>query len=180
MISVISGSNRKNSECLGFARRISSGISRHTDTEVRLLALEEISHSWFFPEMYDKGQQHPELIRIQDELILPADKFVFVFPEYNGTFPGALKLFIDAVSVRFYKDNFKDKKVGMVGISSGRAGNIRGMDHLTTVMHHLGASVLPNQLPISRIHDLMDEAGEVTDEATLEVMDKFIREFVAF
>lgn len=180
MITVISGSNRKNSECLGFSKRIASGISRHTDTELRLLALEQISHGWFFPEMYDKGGQHPDLIDIQELYILPAEKFIFVFPEYNGTFPGSLKLFIDAVSARLYKDNFKNKKVGMVGISSGRAGNIRGMDQLTTVMHHLGALVMPNQLPISRIHDLMNEAGEVTDQATLEVMDKFIREFVAF
>jgi NAD(P)H-dependent FMN reductase len=48
--------------------------------------------------------------------------------------PGSLKLFIDACSVREYKQNFKGKKAALVGIASGRAGNLRGMDHLTGVM----------------------------------------------
>ncbi len=180
MISIISGSNRKNSECLRFATLIFERVSQLAGEPTKLLALEEIPHDWFFPEMYDKGKQNKGLADIQDEYILGADKFIFVIPEYNGTFPGALKLFIDAVSVRQYKDNFKLKKAGLVGISSGRAGNTRGMDHFTTVLHHLGASVLPNQLPISRIHDLMNDSGEVTDAPTLEVLDKFIRELLDF
>jgi NAD(P)H-dependent FMN reductase len=180
MITVISGSNRKGSECLRFARLVATRLEQHAGEEVKLLALEEIPHNWFFSEMYDKGKQDPALTQLQDDFILAADKFVFVIPEYNGTYPGAVKLFIDAVSVRQYKDNFTGKKVGMVGIASGRAGNIRGMDHLTTVMHHLGASVWPFQLPISRIKELMDEHGQVTDAATLEAIEKFAREFVGF
>lgn len=180
MISVISGSNRKNSECLRFSRLVADRLAHYSEEEVRVLALEEIPHNWFFPEMYDKGRQDAGLVQIQDAYILAAQKFVFVMPEYNGSYPGAVKLFIDAVSVRQYKANFSAKKVGMVGIASGRAGNIRGMDHLTTVMHHLGALVMPFQLPISRIGDLMDENGQVTDAPTLDVIEKFAREFVAF
>lgn len=178
MITVISGTNRKNSECLRFATLYYEMLRESTEEDVKLLALEHIPHDWFFPEMYK--QQAPSLKRLQDEYILPAQKFVFVMPEYNGGFPGALKLFIDACTVRKYTSNFQGKKAALVGIATGRAGNLRGMEHLTGVLNYLGTIVMPNKLPISRISDLKNGEGEVIDEGTLEAMRAHGVEFVRF
>ncbi len=178
MITVISGTNRKNSECLKFARLYFEMLQESTEEEVKLLALEHIPHDWFFPDMYKR--QAPSLKSLQDEYILPAQKFVFVTPEYNGGFPGAVKLFIDACTVRKYTSNFKGKKAALVGIATGRAGNLRGMEHLTGVLNYLGTIVMPDKLPISRISDLKAGNGEVIDEETLEVMRAHTLEFLAF
>ena len=99
MITVISGTNRKGSECLRFAEKYYEILKSISDEEIKLLALEDISHDWFYPEMYEKGKISPSIIALQDEYILPADKFVYVISEYNGGFPGALKVFLDACSV---------------------------------------------------------------------------------
>ncbi|MCO6488518.1 MAG: NAD(P)H-dependent oxidoreductase [Phaeodactylibacter sp.] len=178
MITVISGTNRQNSECLKFAALYYEMLRESTEKQVKLLALEQIPHDWFHPEMYKK--QAPSLARLQDEYILPAQKFVFVMPEYNGGFPGALKLFIDACTVRKYTSNFQGKKAALVGIATGRAGNLRGMEHLTGVLNYLGTIVMPNKLPISRISDLKNGEGEVIDEETLKVMRAHALEFVRF
>jgi NAD(P)H-dependent FMN reductase len=178
MITVISGSNRKGTECLTFASAYTQMLRRLTDEPVELLALDQVAHDWFHPDMYDEPS--PSIIALQEKYILPADKFVFFSSEYNGGFNGVLKLFIDAVSVRRYKDNFKHKKAALIGVASGRAGNLRGMDHLTGILNHLGAIVMPDKLPISRIEKLMDENGAVADPATLKAMEDHAREFVGF
>lgn len=180
MITVVSGTNRKGSECLRFAQKYTDLLQELSDEPVQLLALEDIPHDWFFAEMYEKGKQAPSLAQLQDQYILGADKFVYVISEYNGGFPGSLKVFLDACSVRELKASFKGKKAALVGIATGRAGNLRGMDHLTGVLHHLGTIVLPNKLPISRIYELMDKEGNITDSGTIEVMRKQAKEILAF
>ena len=156
MITIVSSTNRKQSEALQFARHYEQRLREKTDQEVKLLALENIPHDWFHPDMYAKGGQSESLSALQDEYLLPAEKFVFIIPEYNGGVPGALKLFIDGCSVRAYKPTFKGKKAALVGIATGRAGNLRGMDHMTDILHHVGTVVLRNELPISSIERITD------------------------
>jgi chromate reductase, NAD(P)H dehydrogenase (quinone) len=105
---------------------------------------------------------------------------VYIVPEYNGGFPGVLKLFLDACSVREYKKTFKGKKAALVGIATGRAGNLRGLEHLTGILNHVGTVVLPNRLPISSIEKLMDDDGIIRDPATLKVIEKQMDEFLLF
>ena len=114
MITVISGSNRKGSECLKFAKKYVECFETQSDEKIRLLSLEDMAHDWFHAAMYDEPSQ--SLIEIQDEYILPADKFFFVLSEYNGSLPGSLKLFLDALSVREIVATFKNKKAAMAGI----------------------------------------------------------------
>jgi chromate reductase, NAD(P)H dehydrogenase (quinone) len=178
MITIISGSNRQQSECLQFAKIYQNFIQQKTTEEVKLLALEQIPHDWFHPDMYD--YQSESLRKIQDEYMIPADKFIYVTSEYNGSFPGAVKLFIDACSVREYRRTFKGKKAALAGVATGRAGNLRGMDHLTGVLNHVGTIVLPNKLPISRINDLKNGAGDVIDADALKAIEAQVEEFLAF
>ena len=180
MITVISGTNRKKSACRNFAEKFAEILRTSTGEEVKLLLLEEIPHDWFHPDMYKEAGQSSSLARLQDEYMLPADKFVFVSPEYNGSFPGVLKLFLDACSVRAYKPTFKGKKACLIGVATGRAGNIRGIDHLTGVLMHVGTAVMPAILPISRIKDLIDADGRIADAATLKDMESFAQAFLEF
>ncbi len=76
--------------------------------------------------------------------------------------------------------NFKNKKAALVGVASGRAGNLRGMDHLAESLNHMGAVTLPSRMPYSGMADLMDDKGNVVDEETLKTIRKHAEEFVAF
>jgi chromate reductase len=179
MITIISGTNRKGSECLQFAKKYAEICRALTNEEVKVLSLEDAAHDWFHPNMYEESQMSPSLIALQDEYMIPADRFIYLIPEYNGGFPGVLKLFIDACSVRQYDATFKGKKAALVGIATGRAGNLRGMDQLTGVLNHVGTIVLPNKLPISRIYSIMNKQGEIVDMPTQKVMQKQVEELLA-
>lgn len=180
MITVISGTNRKDNACIKFAKKYQEVLQAQTEEEVKFLALDEIPHDWFFPTMYSEKHQAESLSKLQDDYLIKADKFVIITPEYNGSFPGAMKLFIDACSIRRYKETFRNKKAALVGVATGRAGNLRGMDHLTGVLHHVGTTVMPNHLPISKIKELIDDKGKVIDEKTIAVLEKHAQDFINF
>lgn len=181
MITLISGTNRKGSRCKVFAEQYFLFLQEMLgEEEVKFLALEDISQEWLAADMYVEERQDPDLAAIQDEYILPASAFVFISPEYNGSFPGALKLFIDACSVREYARNFKGKKAALVGVATGRAGNLRGMSHLAGVLNYLGTVTMPDQLPISSIASLLDDNQKIVDQDTLAVMKSHAQAFARF
>ena len=130
--------------------------------------------------MYENENQTDSLSKIQDEYMISASKFIYLTSEYNGSFPGVVKLFLDACSIRDLKDTFEGKKAALVGIASGRAGNLRGMDHLSDILNHLGTVVFPNKLPISSIWKLLNEDKDLIDEETMQVIENQIDKFLKF
>lgn len=170
MITIISGTNRKNSVTGQIAEAYADLLRAQTTEEVRLLKLEEVAQDWVHADMYKS--QHPSIVALQDTYMLPATRFVFVIPEYNGSYPGILKLFLDACSVRDIKGTYRGKKAALLGVASGRAGNLRGMDHLSGVLHYLGIVVLPNLQPISKVKDLLDSSGALEDAETRSLLEK--------
>jgi NAD(P)H-dependent FMN reductase len=178
MITIICGTNRPNSETAKFSKKYFD-LFKSKGAEVKLLELEKIPHDWFFADMYDSKKQAQSIAKVQEDYFFSAEKLFFVSPEYNGSFPGVLKLFLDAISIREYPRNFKNKKAALSGVASGRAGNLRGIDHLTGVLHHVGTTVMPQSLPISSIGSLKDEAGEINAD-TVKAMEAFVDTFLAF
>ncbi|NND31730.1 MAG: NADPH-dependent oxidoreductase [Saprospiraceae bacterium] len=130
--------------------------------------------------MYTRKGQSEKISAIQEQYMIPSHKFWFIFPEYNGGVPGILKLFIDAISVRDIKSTFHGKKACLTGISTGRAGNLRGMDHLTNILNYLQVIVLPNRLPISSIMNLKDAEGQLSDTATWTILKNQANQFLSF
>ena len=178
MITVLSGTNRPGSNTLRFARHYVDQLRTLGQPDVRLLDLAAIDYAAFHREMYSPDDMHPTLRRLQEEFILPADRLVLLAPEYNGSYPGVLKLFIDGISVYEYPRIFGGKRVALVGIASGRAGNLRGMDHLADTIAHMGGWVLPRRLPLSGVDALVDEAGTLTDTATVDALLQQAQELI--
>ena len=171
MITVISATNRPNSN----THKIASSYMQLLEKQgvaAKLFSLERLSPDMHFIDLY--GKHSEKFQQLLQEYIIPAEKFVFVVPEYNGSYPGILKLFIDAV----HPDVNRGKKAALVGVSSGRAGNLRGMDHLTGVLHYLEIYVHPNKLPVSSVLALLNEKGAIKDENTIKVLEKQIGEFI--
>jgi chromate reductase len=111
------------------------------------------------------------------ELITQTDKFLFIIPEYNGSFPGVLKVFIDACD---FPASFYEKKAALVGVSSGKYGNIRGIDHFTGVCHYLNLHVMPLKLHIANIKTELDADANLFKEDTVKFTDEQIEKFIQF
>jgi len=178
MITIISGTNRPNSRTEFVAQHIFNLIGKFTDEEINLVKLSELDSGFVHPKMYSGEFQHPDLSEIQDKYIIPAEKWIMLSPEYNGSYSGIGKVFVDALSVRKYGETFKGKKLGLIGVASGRAGNLRGLDHLTTAFNYLGMNVFPNRLPLPKIETEI-ENGKLSEEM-VKTLDEFLEGFVGF
>ena len=172
MITIISSTNRPGSSTLKVARYYQKKLTEK-GAETQVLSLEQLPPNILTTDLY--GKRSPEFQVIQD-IVDATDKFIFVIPEYNGSFPGALKVFIDACTFHY---SFYDKKAALVGVSSGKYGNIRGIDHFTGVCHYVHLNIMPLKLHIANIKTEINEEGNLFKEDTVkftnEQMDKFIR-----
>ena len=163
MVTIISGTNRPGNSTKIFADKYFELI-KERGVEVQLFSLEELPDDFGLKNIYD--YHHAGFYNLVKKYIIPADKLLVLIPEYNSSIPGVFKVFIDAVKPEL----FAGKIAALVGISSGRSGNIRGIDQLTSIFHYLNMEVLPYKLPISRIEELLNEKRELLDEPTLRTI----------
>ena len=173
MITIISGTNRQGSNTLKVANYYQKTL-KAKGLETIVFTLEDLPANLINTDLY--GKRSDEFQVIQD-MVTNTSKFLFVIPEYNGSFPGVLKTFIDACN---FPDSFYDKKAALVGVSSGKYGNIRGIDHFGGVCSYLHLNVLPLRLHIPYIKTEFDEAGDFFKEDTLKFTNEQIDKFISF
>jgi NAD(P)H-dependent FMN reductase len=173
MVTIIASTNRPGSSTLKMAKYYQQKLSEK-GVEAGLLSLEDLPPNLLQTDLY--GKRSPGFAKIQD-VVTQTDKFLFVIPEYNGSYPGVLKVFIDASD---FPSSFYDKKAALVGISSGKYGNIRGIDHFTGVCHYVHLNVMALKLHIAAIHKEFDADGKLVNTDTIKFTDEQIEKFIAF
>lgn len=173
MVTIIASTNRPNSSTLKLATYYQKRLAEK-GTEAKLLSLMDLPAKLIQTDLY--GKRSPEFEIIQ-KLITDTDKFIFVIPEYNGSFPGVLKVFIDACN---FPESFYEKKAALVGLSSGKYGNIRGVDHFTGICNYMHLHVMPLKIHIPAINKEFDSEGNLTAADTLKFTDEQIDKFIKF
>lgn len=173
MITVISCTNRPQSNTIKVAKHYVQ-LMEEQGVSPKFLSFEDLPHDIAFSELFRRRTDNFQ--QLLNEFIISAQKFVFIAPEYNGSYPGILKVFLDAVPPELNRG----KKAALIGTAGGRAGNLRGMDHLTDVLHYLHIHVHPNKLPISGITNLLDEEGRIKDEYTIGVLEKHVKDVINY
>lgn len=166
MYTIISGTNRPGSNTRKIAQLYQRLLAAR-GVDARLVSLENL----------EVATRSDAIRHLEEEVLIPSSKFIFVTPEYNGSFPGVLKSLFDNSDI---EQVWRGKKALLTGVSTGRAGNLRGMDHLTGVLHYLKVVVHPNKLPISVVNTLLTAENDVTDAATLKAIGQQLDEFIAF
>ena len=173
MTLIISATNRSDSNSLKISQYYQKQLQQQ-GVETQILALTDLPESIINNGKY--GTINPDMVPIQD-IITNSQKFIFVVPEYNGSFPGILKLLIDSVK---FPDSFFGKKAALVGHSTGKYGNIRGVDHLTGICNYVNLNVMPLKIHIPYINKELDEKGDFFKEDTIKFTHQQINQFVNF
>ncbi len=172
MVTIISGTNRPGSSTLKLANYYQKRL-KEKGVDAGILSLLQLPDTLIASDLY--GKRSAEFKQIQD-IVTQTQKFLFLIPEYNGSFPGVLKTFIDACD---FPASFYEKKAALTGLSSGKYGNIRGVDHFTGVCHYVHLHVMPLKIHIANIKQELDAENNLyktdTVQFTDEQMDKFIR-----
>ncbi len=173
MVTIIASTNRPNSSTFKLAQYYQKKL-HEKGLDTNLFSLTELPDSIISTDLY--GKRSAEFMPIQ-EMVNNTEKFLFVIPEYNGSFPGIVKFFVDVCA---FPQSFYDKKVALVGLSSGKYGNIRGVDHFTGVCHYLHLNVMPLKLHIPNIRTEFNEEGDLFKEDTLKFTDEQIDKLIKF
>lgn len=170
---IISGTNRTASNSHKVATYYRDQLARKGENW-EILSLIDLPVNIIQSDLY--GKRSPQFAVIQ-EMVSTAKKFIFVIPEYNGSYPGVLKVFVDACA---YPVSFFHKKAILVGLATGKYGNIRGVDHFTGVCNYLRMHVLPLKIHIPHIQNELSLESGFIDELTVQFVNEQIEEIIRF
>ncbi|GHB51630.1 NADPH-dependent FMN reductase [Persicitalea jodogahamensis] len=165
MITIVAGTNRPLSKTIEVAHFYRNLLLRHHTTS-QILDLADLPDDFVFSALYNNTGQNDSFNALHD-VMADSDKFVFIVPEYNNSFPGVLKAFIDGMS---YPSVLTNRKCALVGISDGVQGNALGLSHLTDVLNYLGMNVLAQKVRIPFMQKNFIE-GEIKDAFIAQLID---------
>ncbi len=157
-IYIISGTNRDQAVSLDVAKVYQQEF-KSIGVEAEIIDLQQLPSDYLFSGLYENAGKNEVVNGFRDKM-KEGNKFVFVVAEYNGSFPGVLKAFIDGLE---FPDSFMNKKCALVGLSAGDQGAVLAMSHLTDILNYCGAHVLAKKPKLGIISNNM-EAGEITNE----------------
>tara|TARA_A100001015_G_C15036060_1_gene736299 strand:+ start:3608 stop:4129 length:522 start_codon:yes stop_codon:yes gene_type:complete len=173
MITIISSTNREQS----YTYKVALFYSKLLDkiyVEHQIFDLRDLPTDFIFSD-FDESTTD-DFVNQVHQYIYRADRFIIISPEYHGSYPGIFKAFIDCIG----NDGIQEKKVALVGVSTGRAGNLRGLDHLSALFHHLRAEVYSSKTKLSLIHKLFNDHDILDDPKTLKLINNQINGFLTF
>lgn len=173
-IAIIIGTNRPNS--------ISSQLANYYQTlllekglESTILDLHTLPDDFTVSAMYHNSGKNVAFNKLR-EIVDRADKFVFIVPEYNGSYPGVLKAFIDGLP---YPNSFTNKKAALVGLSSNIYGAGIALSHLNDVFSYLGMNTLALRVKLANIRHHFSE-NVIHNELYNELLHLQARQLIDF
>ena len=175
MITIIAGTNRPGSR----ARRIANyyrTVLNELGAESQLLDLAELPADFTSTALYAQAGSNSAFNRLA-VLLDAGHKLVIITPEYNGSFPGVLKAFIDGLP---YPGGIWGKKVALVGLSSGGQGGLLAMTHLSDVLMYLGSAVLPQRVRLPFINKDLNELDELNHDLSRQLLREQAAALLAF
>lgn len=161
MIVVISGTNRPEARTLAVARALERMLREHS-VAVELLDLRSLPRELFEPSAY---AAKPASFEPFQQAILAADGVLTVVPEYNGSYPGVLKYFIDMLR---FPESLYQKPAAFVGLANGRWGGLRAVEQLEMVFQYRHAHLFGRRVFLPAIGELLDDTGAVTETELLD------------
>lgn len=156
MIAIVSGTNRPGSATLKVAGHVRK-IHALQGAGTSFFDLHQLPAGLFEPSSY---AEKPAAFKPWCDQFLRASGLVFVIPEYNGGFPGALKYFYDLLP---FPAALHRKPVCLIGLADGEFGALRSVEQFAQLLIYRQAHVYPERVFIPRIGPKLDPDGQLTD-----------------
>jgi NAD(P)H-dependent FMN reductase len=158
MITIISGTNREDNNSIKISRHL-AGLYGELGEAVELLDLRKLPAEAFLPGIYSAKPE--SLTSAFTNKVLAADGLVVVVPEYNGSFPGILKHFIDLLP---FPESFNCRPVAFIGLAAGYNGALRAVEQLQMVFAYRNAHLFNRRVFIPAVHKVLGADGSIADE----------------
>ncbi len=172
-IIIISGSIRENASTIKVSRNLQRHLHHYHNVVAEVIDLKEYDYP-IWREVFEKEVNPPLMcVRLQDKL-QEAEAFIFVTPEYNGSYSLALKNMVDYFGLTV----FEKKVIGVTAVSTGGMGGIRAGLQLQQLILAIFAIPVPQMLLVPNIHQHFDEDGVLLDASFEKNVSLFTREFL--
>ena len=143
--------------------------ARGAGAQVTLIRLRDYPMPLYDQDLEDANGMPEHAARLK-RLFAEHDALLIASPEYNSGMTAALKNAIDWVSRATSKDEqplsvLAGKTAAILAASPGGYGGSRSLAQLRTLLENIRISVLPGEIAVPKVHEVMDEHGELTDPA---------------
>lgn len=172
-LKIISGTDRPNSYSLRISRYLEKRYQEY-ELNVGIIDLQKFPISAVAGGLY---KDRPEEIEVFTRPVIDADALVIVCPEYNGGYPGILKLFIDYLP---FPESLNKKAISFVGEATGAFGAMRAVEQLQQVVGYRNAHVYPERIFIPRVNKNFDDEKGILNPFQQDLLESQIRNFVQF
>jgi NAD(P)H-dependent FMN reductase len=165
---------------VGSVRRDRQGIKVARWIEKKLQGLNHITYFIdpvklelpLLERMYKEMSDPPEKIRNLRDMIIDAEGYIPVTPEYNHSTSSAMKNTLD-----YFLEEYYFKPSAIVSYSPGIFGGMNAAQQLRLIFAELGAPSVPSSFVVSRVHEAFTENGDLVDDAYNKRIIKFFEEF---
>jgi NAD(P)H-dependent FMN reductase len=167
VLQVVAASTRPGRKGLAIARWVQELAEAHGGFEVELVDLAEVGLPLFDEPNHPRlGQYVHQATRDWSATVSRADAFAIVTPEYNHSYPAALKNALDHLHAEW-----ADKAVGLVSYGGVSAG-LRAATALKPVLAALRMHPVPEAVSIPFFPQFLDDEGTFRGNAELEAGGK--------
>jgi chromate reductase, NAD(P)H dehydrogenase (quinone) len=173
-ITIIVGTNREPANSRHIAQ-IYTDILTTKGVSSEIIDLADLPEDFIFSALYKNNGKNEAFNRFRQQM-KESQKFVFLVPEYNGSYPGVLKAFIDGME---YPGTFRGKKAALVGLSSGGQGGGLAVSHFTDVLNYCGTHVLAFKPKMPFIEKHL-EGQKITNDAYLKDLALQAEQLIGF
>lgn len=173
-ICIISGTAREGRWSHKVALAVQDMLSERSDIDLDMVDVKAYNFPLLDYTYPNQPNPSEDMVECHNKLKC-ADSFIVVCPEYNGSYPGALKNTLD-----YFLAEYKDKAFGLVCVSGGRLGGYGLFKILQGYIFHLKGIVYQQGMLTPGVSGLFNEKGELTDEAYRERMQAFLDGFIEF
>jgi NAD(P)H-dependent FMN reductase len=164
-IALIYGSTREGRFCDTVGRWAVAEIRRHKE-----LVLDVIDPATLHLPDHHKREETAEIAELK-ERIGRADAFIVITPEYNRSYPAALKFLIDSVNAQW-----QAKPVAFISYG-GVSGGLRAVEHLRSIFAELHAATIRAGISFPNAWSQFDSEGKMREpDRAAKNMDKLLRQ----
>jgi chromate reductase, NAD(P)H dehydrogenase (quinone) len=172
-IVLISGTNRTGSQTLRVTKMLREKYAA-LGAQTTLLDLQDLPAEIFQPGAY---ANKPAAFESFSKAVLESDGLVVVTPEYNGSFPGVLKLFIDHLK---FPESFEKRPVAFVGLAAGMWGALRSVEQLQQIFGYRNAFIFNERVFLPKIESQLGPDDQPKEALVRSLIDSQVKNFMTF
>lgn len=170
-IAILSGTIRPASNTSKVVAHLDA-IYRSLGQTTTVIDLAALPPEVFLPTVY---AEKPAAFAPFSDAILNCSGLHVVTPEYNGSFPGVLKHFIDLLK---FPESFEGRVVCFTGVAAGMWGALRSVEQLQAIFAYRNAHLFPERVFLPGIGKHISEEGRLTNEDYLQRLREQAEGFV--